>query len=694
MADFIYTIKASPGAHPEYATVGAALADFLANDRMGAGVGVVAASSTLYLRVEGFLSALAGFTFSASINTSASGAAVVLESISNSWAGAPVNVMEYGTGFDGLSFNSFEQILVLANKVTIRSLVIEGGFSGNFGVVETQQGSAAMTQTIERCIIKQRADQPFASCIRAQANTIVRNCLLVSGVTTANTARAMDCYLRHSTSPTVEHCTIIGGASSGTGGAGISDNDGTGAQPTVKNTYVGGFATNYGGLTYNAGSAGNASSSTDAPGSSPNNSVAQSATNFVSVSGAGDYRPTTSMPRAVRLASALTDAYGTSRADPASIGAGEFAAAAAPVISTPVQTLTAINRTTAGATIDSGGTTGTMYALARTGGSAALSGPIISGGQNNATTGTGAKTVPNTVLAAGTANQYVDMVYVDATNGTSNVVTVGPITTASALAFSGTIPTQTVTTGAAVDIDLSSYWSGTGFGSLAYSSIGASIAGASSGLSLNTATGHITGTAGAAQSISGVQLRKADSGSPVSQADSNTFTLTISAAGTAPSISSHPSNQTVTEGATATFTVSAAGSGTLTYQWQRNGSNISGATSSSYTTPATTVSGGSANNGDLFRCVVTGDTSPAATSNAATLTVNAAGGAIAGTFTLPGAADRADKQEVTLHTVQALSALAVNGNGATVNGAPASLSANGFFRLRFDAQSVAWYRVG
>ena len=61
---------------------------------------------------------------------------------------------------------------------------------------------------------------------------------------------------------------------------------------------------------------------------------------------------------------------------------------------------------------------------------------------------------------------------------------------------------------------------------------------------------------------------------------------------------------------------------------------------------------------------------------------------------LPGADDRTDKQEVTLHTVQALSSLTVDGNGATVNGAPASLAANGFFRLRFDAQSVAWYRVG
>lgn len=100
----------------------------------------------------------------------------------------------------------------------------------------------------------------------------------------------------------------------------------------------------------------------------------------------------------------------------------------------------------------------------------------------------------------------------------------------------------------------------------------------------------------------------------------NPWAIFDAAAG--PTISSQPANQTATAGATATFTVSATGSGTLTYQWQRNGTNISGANAASYTTPATTVTGGTANNGDAFRCVVT-DTNGSTTSNAATLTVNA-----------------------------------------------------------------------
>jgi hypothetical protein len=102
------------------------------------------------------------------------------------------------------------------------------------------------------------------------------------------------------------------------------------------------------------------------------------------------------------------------------------------------------------------------------------------------------------------------------------------------------------------------------------------------------------------------------------------ITVTIvDVVGTAPTITVQPVSQTRTAGATATFSVTATGSG-LAYQWRRNGTPISGATSSSYTTPATTVSGGTANNGDLYSVVVTGDTAPAATSSNATLTVNAA----------------------------------------------------------------------
>src|SRR5207244_9991606 len=63
--------------------------------------------------------------------------------------------------------------------------------------------------------------------------------------------------------------------------------------------------------------------------------------------------------------------------------------------------------------------------------------------------------------------------------------------------------------------------------------------------------------------------------------------LTVNAAAVASAITTQPANQTVTAGQTATFTVVATGTAPLSYQWQKNGANLAGATSSSYTTPAT-----------------------------------------------------------------------------------------------------------
>ena len=97
-------------------------------------------------------------------------------------------------------------------------------------------------------------------------------------------------------------------------------------------------------------------------------------------------------------------------------------------------------------------------------------------------------------------------------------------------------------------------------------------------------------------------------------ATSNTATLTVNAA---PFITTQPTNQTVAAGQTATFTVVATGAPPLSYQWQKNGTVITGATGASYTTPTTT----SADNGSQFIVVVSNSTGNA-TSNAAILTVN------------------------------------------------------------------------
>src|SRR5256885_16787191 len=92
---------------------------------------------------------------------------------------------------------------------------------------------------------------------------------------------------------------------------------------------------------------------------------------------------------------------------------------------------------------------------------------------------------------------------------------------------------------------------------------------------------------------------------------------TVNGGAIAPYINTQPANQTVSVGQTATFSVGAAGTPPLTFQWQKNGADIPGATSSSYTTPATT----SADSGAMFRVVIT-NSAGSATSNSATLTVS------------------------------------------------------------------------
>jgi hypothetical protein len=92
---------------------------------------------------------------------------------------------------------------------------------------------------------------------------------------------------------------------------------------------------------------------------------------------------------------------------------------------------------------------------------------------------------------------------------------------------------------------------------------------------------------------------------------------------------------------------------------------------------------------------------PSATGFSVTVSPPVAGGSVyllltptatfaAGTIVLPSAP--ADRQEVSVVTTQTVTSLTVSGNGATVTGAPSSLSANGTFKLRYNAAGAAgWY---
>ena len=111
----------------------------------------------------------------------------------------------------------------------------------------------------------------------------------------------------------------------------------------------------------------------------------------------------------------------------------------------------------------------------------------------------------------------------------------------------------------------------------------------------------------------------------VDKATSSDARLTVAAAAVAPSITSQPADQTVNAGQSASFSVTASGT-SPSYQWKKNGADIPGALSSTYTTPATSI----ADNAAVFTVVVT-NTAGTVTSNHARLTVTAV--AVAPTIT-------------------------------------------------------------
>ena len=86
----------------------------------------------------------------------------------------------------------------------------------------------------------------------------------------------------------------------------------------------------------------------------------------------------------------------------------------------------------------------------------------------------------------------------------------------------------------------------------------------------------------------------------------------------APAISTQPANQSIPLGLSATYSVSATGSASLAYQWSKNGTPITGATSSGYTTPATV----STDTGSHFTVTIS-NPAGSVTSNQASLTITA-----------------------------------------------------------------------
>ena len=180
-----------------------------------------------------------------------------------------------------------------------------------------------------------------------------------------------------------------------------------------------------------------------------------------------------------------------------------------------------------------------------------------------------------------------------------------PATKATAPGFAIQPASQTVTVGQPAMFSVMA--TGTGPFTYQWQKNNANISGAMSA----TFTTHAT-----VSGDNGATFRVAVTNSAGS-ATSNSATLTVNSAPVGPSISTQPVNQTVSVGQTATFSVVAAGTAPLSYQWQKNNSNISGATLASYKTLPTVLG----DSGAIFRVVVTNPVT-SITSIPATLTVN------------------------------------------------------------------------
>ncbi|MHC4796835.1 MAG: immunoglobulin domain-containing protein, partial [Planctomycetota bacterium] len=101
--------------------------------------------------------------------------------------------------------------------------------------------------------------------------------------------------------------------------------------------------------------------------------------------------------------------------------------------------------------------------------------------------------------------------------------------------------------------------------------------------------------------------------------NSNAAALTVTEL---PTITQHPANDVVDEGQTAQFTVAASGEGTLSYQWQKDGGNLSngGDISGATSTTLQIANAETADEGN-YRCVVS-NAAGSVNSNTASLTVN------------------------------------------------------------------------
>ena len=109
-----------------------------------------------------------------------------------------------------------------------------------------------------------------------------------------------------------------------------------------------------------------------------------------------------------------------------------------------------------------------------------------------------------------------------------------------------------------------------------------------SGGTVNTSFLNLSGTPtiGGTYSVT-LQAFEFSDGGGIESPSYRHYTITVTGStNVAPSITAQPASQTITAGNSVTFSGAASGSPNPTYQWQKNGGDIGGATGTSYTIPS------------------------------------------------------------------------------------------------------------
>jgi hypothetical protein len=145
-----------------------------------------------------------------------------------------------------------------------------------------------------------------------------------------------------------------------------------------------------------------------------------------------------------------------------------------------------------------------------------------------------------------------------------------------------------------------------------------SASGLPTGATFNTTTGAFLWSPSTSQEGPNTVLFKANDG-----LDTATKTITITITNVpAPVIASNPTDLAQCVGSPVSFSITATGTGTLSYQWQNSGVNLSGAHYNGATTNNLSINSVTANDAGAYTCVVSNSAGSKVSSTGAKLTVN------------------------------------------------------------------------